>query len=208
MGVFLFYLVTHAFLSALCYYFIYHQHSFASYNLCLKINSFTEFLCLLLFILYEINSRYRVQIFSILMISFSLLFIYEQINYDISEFKSGTTIFEFITLLIVTIIYFFRKLVHIDNERSIITKKFIMIIGVFLYFSGNFFFMLLVEISKSSTFENKRNLTLVYCSITIIKNIIISIGLSLPEKPKNPDNFIPFPDELEINTIQNTHNLG
>jgi hypothetical protein len=79
-------------------------------------------------------------------------------------------------------------------------------VGLFIYFTGNFFY-LIFSLSKISQ-ADKLNLLLIYCSITIIKNIIISIGLSLPEKPKNPDNFLPFPDELEFNTIQNTHNLG
>jgi hypothetical protein len=79
-------------------------------------------------------------------------------------------------------------------------------VGLFIYFSGNFFY-LIFSLSKINQ-ADKINLLLVYCSITIIKNIIISIGLCLPEKPKNPDNFIPFPGELEINTIKNTNNPG
>jgi hypothetical protein len=206
MGVFLFYLTAHSILSALCYYFIYFQNSFTGYNTCLKINLIIEFVCLFAFIYKEIRNRFRFYLLSSLFIAFFSIFTYEQVSYNLNEFKNGSTLFEFFALIIITIYFFYEKLFQFELEESIINKKFIIIIGLFLYFTGNFFYMLLVEISKSSTTEIKTNLTVIYCSITILKNIIISIGLSLPEKPENPDNFIPFAGELETNTIQNTHN--
>lgn len=206
MGVFLFYITAHSILSALCYYFVYFQNSFTNYNSCLKVNLIVEFICLFIFICIEIQNRFRFYLLIFLFVVFFSIFTFEQVNYSMNEFKNGSTLFEFFALIVLTIYYFYERLSRFDIEKSIVNKTFIIIIGLFLYFTGNFFFMLLVEISKSSTSEIKSNLTVIYCSITIIKNIIIAIGLSLPEKPENPDNFIPFAGELETNTIQNTHN--
>jgi hypothetical protein len=126
----------------------------------------------------------------------------------LNEFKNGTTIFEFFSFLILSVVYFTGKLQRVEKYDFLVSKKFWVLAGLFVYFSGNFFYMLLVEISKFTTYENKQSLTIIYCTITILKNLIISIGLSLPEKSNNPDNFLPFAEELELNTHQNNPNPG
>ncbi len=174
------------------------------YSELVKLNTIIEFTLFFFFFLLLYNFLWSKRIAILL----GLIFTGFAVNYFIisrSFFSIYPLLVEFSILIILLIIYFFERLFFLDFDM--LSKcDFWISVGLFIYFTGNFFY-LIFSLSKISQ-ADKLNLLLIYCSITIIKNIIISIGLSLPEKPKNPDNFLPFPDELEFNTIQNTHNLG
>lgn len=142
-------------------------------------------------------------------ISFLLATIFVFYNLYYLFQKQGFTIypllFEFSILIIFIFFYFFERINYLDVDL-LKRSEFWINSGLFLYFTGNFFYLIfsLSEINQ----ESKLLLLFIYCTITILKNLIISIGLSLPEKSNNPDNFLPFADELEINTHQNNPNPG
>mgnify|MGYP003342354498 CR=1 FL=1 len=65
-----------------------------------------------------------------------------------------------------------------ESGINFFSTEFIIIIGLFVYFTGTFFYMLLVKYFTNSPEKQKYQLIAVYCFVTIIKNIILSFSLS------------------------------
>lgn len=64
-----------------------------------------------------------------------------------------------------------------ESDNNFYSIEFTIIIGLFVYFTGNFFYMLLVKYFTNSPEIVKYQLTGVYCIITIIKNFILGFSL-------------------------------
>jgi hypothetical protein len=172
------------------------------YNL-VNIYSIFEVLIFTVFfrLLYFSSTFQRLSLFfASIYIFFNLYYLFQRQGFFIYPL-----LFEFSILIIYIVFYFFERINYLDVDL-LKRSEFWINSGLFLYFTGNFFYLIfsLSDINQKS----KLFLLSIYCTITILKNLIISIGLSLPEKSNNPDNFLPFADELEINTIQNNPNPG
>jgi hypothetical protein len=172
------------------------------YNL-VNIYSIFEVLIFTVFfriLLYSSNLKRISFLLATIFVFFNLFYLYQKQGFTIYPL-----LFEFSILIIFIFFYFFERINYLDVDL-LKRSEFWINSGLFLYFTGNFFYLIfsLSEINQ----ESKLFLLFIYCTITILKNLIISIGLSLPEKSNNPDNFLPFADELEINTHQNNPNPG
>jgi hypothetical protein len=81
-------------------------------------------------------------------------------------------------------------------------------VGLFFYFSGNFFYMLLVEYSPGMTDEGKSQLKIIYSAVTISKNLILGLSLLTPANPpKNDDNYL-LPQDLNLDTITTNSSIN
>lgn len=140
------------------------------------------------------------------------------ILYNILDyFKNGNlnfgnlpTILEFLIFIVAIIFYFFEKM-QLNIEKPIyLSIVFWISVGLFVYFTGNFFYILLVENSKSATTEVKNQLKFVYSFVTILKNILLSIALLHgSETNSEQNNQYIFPEDLHLDDFtpnQNTTN--
>ena len=117
------------------------------------------------------------------------------------HFKIYPLLIEFIIFILVIIFFLFERM---KSESKVLLHQsiyFWICVGLFFYFSGNFFYMLLVEYSVEMTPEAKSQLKIIYSAVTISKNIILGLSLLTPANPpKNDDDYL-LPQDLNLDTI-------
>lgn len=73
-------------------------------------------------------------------------------------------------------------------------------VGLFFYFSGNFFFLLFSSYSKNTNFIIQ--LQLVYTFVTVIKNLFLSFSLLITnEVDLQTTTPNPFPQDIDLDAI-------
>lgn len=89
------------------------------------------------------------------------------------------------------------------------TINFWICVGLFVYVTGIFFYILLVENSSKSDLKLQSELRLIYSAVTIVKNLILSFALI-----KNHDNnqvvkqSLDIPSELDLDSFYPNNNLN
>ncbi len=65
-------------------------------------------------------------------------------------------------------------------------------VGLFVYFTGNFFYILLVEYSTLASPEVKNQLKVIYSAVTITKNLLLGLAFLSSEKTDQElnENFL------------------
>ena len=80
-------------------------------------------------------------------------------------------------------------------------------VGLFVYFTGNFFFLLFLENPQKLTQEFKAELIIIYSSVTIIKNVINGFAFmasnEIPEKDE-----LNIPSEMNLDGFRPNNNLN
>ncbi|MEO6488802.1 MAG: hypothetical protein ABIO04_02585, partial [Ferruginibacter sp.] len=118
------------------------------------------------------------------------------------------TLAEFLIFIIFLIFFFFEKMQHNFLVPIYQTINFWICVGLFVYFTGNFFFILLVESSKSTDPQLKNELVIIYSVVTIVKNLILGLSLyNNNENVRHSDNFI-VPTDLNLDTFTPNNNLN
>ena len=91
------------------------------------------------------------------------------------------------------------------------TIKFWICVGLFVYFTGNFFYILLVENSKNASQEVKNQLTIIYCVVTITKNLILGLAFlnkdEVGKEGEDGSDFLDFPNDINLDSISKNHHL-
>lgn len=158
----------------------YIYNSFPSYFVVTRIYNVLEYSILsYLFYLYIKNKVLR----HILLYSIIPFIVFSILNF-LNATKPGIPflplIFEYLILL-AFIIYFFFEVIQETVVEPIYHKPIFWIsVGFIINFSGNFF--VLLSSIKSFDDESFRDVfTVIYSSVTIIKNILLSISLTVKE---------------------------
>lgn len=129
--------------------------------------------------------------------------IYDYVNAKEATLALDPLIFEYLVLL-VFIIYFFFEVMQASVMEPIYHKAIFWIsVGFIINFSGNFFLFLYSKNSyNNEAFRN--SFTIIYCTVTIIKNILLCIAVTIREnKIDSPiftnsyidselDSYLPF----------------
>jgi hypothetical protein len=97
---------------------------------------------------------------------------------------------------------------QIDFESPIYSTIYFWInVGLFVYFTGNFFYILLVENSINANNEVRNQLKIIYSVISILKNIILGFAL-LQKQTKDISLNSPFPKDLNLDIITPNNKLN
>jgi amino acid transporter len=136
--------------------------------------------------------------------------IYDYFKNGNLNFGNLPTIIEFLIFIIAIIFYFFEKMQFNVEKPIYLNIVFWISVGLFVYFTGNFFYILLVENSNNASNEVKNQLKVVYSFVTILKNLLLSIALLHGSETKSEQNnqYI-FPEDLHLDDFtpnQNTTN--
>jgi|JI10StandDraft_1071094.scaffolds.fasta_scaffold57872_2 hypothetical protein len=83
-------------------------------------------------------------------------------------------------------------------------------VGLFVYASGIFFYILLITNSNKADVHFLSQLKVVYAFVTIIKNIVLSIALFKSNKEDNfkDDKTLNLPSELDLDSFYPNNNLN
>jgi hypothetical protein len=141
-----------------------------------------------------------------LLISLPLFLIYNIYDFfsnDNVSFSNNPTLIEFLIFIVLIIFYLFEKMKVNQETPAYSSINFWLNVGLFVYFTGNFFYILLVENSATASIAVKNQLIVIYCIITIMKNLILSFAFvknDIEDSFKNKNKF-QFPQDLNFDTF-------
>jgi hypothetical protein len=113
-------------------------------------------------------------------------------------------IFEFFFLIVIIVFFLFRRMQDVLTIPLSSTISFWISVGLFIYYTGNFFYVLLTLQSVSKEVEDQ--MKLIYSVVTFAKNILISMALFGNEIEDNNENLIEIPDNINLDTFDVNQN--
>lgn len=203
LRVFFLYTIIQAVFSFLCYYFIYISNSYSNYILALRVHLVLEYLLIALF-MYNILESGKAKTGLLISLPLFLIYnIYDFFSNDNVSFSNNPTLIEFLIFIVLIIFYLFEKMKVNQETPAYSSINFWLNVGLFVYFTGNFFYILLVENSATASIAVKNQLIVIYCIITIMKNLILSFAFvknDIEDSIKNNNKF-QFPQDLNFDTF-------
>lgn len=121
---------------------------------------------------------------------------------DKSTFSSNTLIVEFLAFMIFIIYFFYEKMQTVVFYPLYQTISFWICVGLFLYFTGNFFFLLLIK--STNDVHVKIQMKTLYSFVTITKNIFLSVAFFASEINEGKNDNIEIPDYLDLDDFSFT----
>lgn len=207
LKVFFIYTIVLALFVIISIFALYILKSRAVYLFAIKLYGLFEFSLLAYFLYYlfkNIKAK-RVVLFSILPFTiFSLISYFFSQNKNFSNYPS---LIEFLIFIIFIIYYFYEKM-NTDFEFPLYQSiSFWICMGLFIFFTGNFFFILFINSSKDKHFLSQ--MSVVYSIVTICKNIILCIAFVANERIENySEKDFQIPNELDLDSFTPNHNLN
>ena len=191
LKVFFFYTATFAFFLFLSIYFRQIAKNFSQQLLVNRIFLIIEFTFLCFFYSYCLINKWKKIITPL---SIMLFVIYSAYDFYISkpdEFTFIPLVIECLFFLLIIIVYFYEKIRYSISMPIYYSPNFWISVGFLIYFSGNFFlFLFSKSMYKNPNF--KTEFTIIYGTITIIKNIFLCIAIlvnanSIQQQKNNND---------------------
>lgn len=143
----------------------------------------------------------RIVIFSV--IPFILFFFYENIKTSVESLPINSLIIEFLAFMVFILYFFYERMQKVVSFPLYQTISFWISVGLFLYFSGNFFFLLF---KKNSTDQHlKTQMAVIYSLVTISKNILLSLAFLGNEIVENQEEEFRIPSNIDLDSFSD-HN--
>ena len=201
------YIILLAFISITSLSITYFQNSRALYFVLLRLYIATEYLILVYFfaLLAKNNSYKKIITFSI--IPFWGYCIYNYITSDPQTFNNYPSLVEFSVLIFLIIYYFYEKMNIVSSIPLFKSISFWLCVGLFIYFTGNLFFLLFITSTKDKDIITQ--MFLIYSFVTITKNIILASAWFANERVSTDDDIIQLPENMKLDddfTFTNTTN--
>ncbi|MFT3910547.1 MAG: hypothetical protein QM737_14065 [Ferruginibacter sp.] len=120
-----------------------------------------------------------------------------------SPFSNYPSLVEFLAYFMFIIYFFYEKMktvVHYPLYQSI---TFWICVGLFVYFTGNFFFFLFIN--SSSDPDVIAQIKNIYSIVTITKNVLLCSALFANETIENNDESLKIPMEMELDDFTLTN---
>ena len=107
----------------------------------------------------------------------------------------------YIALILITYIlyFFYSKMKTVSSVPLYQTISFWIFVAFFLYYTGNFFFFLIIGSEQSQ--EIKQILIIVYSGVTILKNILLCVSFSFNEPAIDNIKNLSIPTELNLDDL-------
>ena len=160
------------------FYFRYISPSSIPRLIFLRIFLIVEFVSISLVFYYNINKKLIKKIILIVPWFFILFSVYDYVDSTKGQFSYIPLAVECL-ILVIYIIYFFFEKIQINTPTPIYTTHIFWIAVAFIFYcSGNFFLFLYSNVAiKNEQFQNQY--TVIYSTFTILKNILLCLGISL-----------------------------
>jgi len=79
-------------------------------------------------------------------------------------------------------------------------------VALFLYFTGNFFYLLFVDSTRDKVVI--KQLRIIYTIVTISKDILLCLALFAIERKEDNNNEFRIPEEIDLDSFSPNHNLN
>jgi len=171
----------------------YVYNSLNDYYIVTRVYNILEYTLLSYFFSLYISNKIVKKVLRFSPIPFIIFCVYDFIQAKESTLAFLPLIFEYLVLLIF-IIYFFFEVMQATVVEPIYYKSIFWISVAFIInFSGNFFLFLYSNISFNDEIF-RTHFTIIYSSVTILKNILLCIGVSRKESEKIENSMELGPD--------------
>jgi len=163
------------------------------YYFIVRIYNILEYSIIAYFFSLQIKNKYVRNILSISIIPFFAFCVYDFLSVAKPEMPYVPLAIEYVILL-AFIIYFFFEVLQATAIEPIYQKPVFWIsVAFILNYSGNFFLFLY---SKNSYNDDlfKHNYTIIYSTVTIIKNVLLCISILIKDNTPNPTKTTFSPD--------------
>lgn len=207
MKVFFIYTILLAFFSSTSLYIVNFQHAKTAYFVILRIYIAIEYAILVYFFskLSQNKSFKKIIFFSIFPFWGYCLY-----NFFVSEhdtFNNYPALVEFAVFILIIIFYFYEKMNVVSSIPLSKSISFWLSVGLFIYFTGNLFFLLFIF--STSDKEILKQMFLIYSCVTITKNLILASAWFANEKIQTDADIIQLPENMKLDddfTFINTTN--
>ena len=135
------------------------------------------------FSLYITNKYIRI-ILKFSVIGYLIFCIYSFINAKVPEMPFVPASIEHI-LLLIFIIYYFFEVMQLSAVEPIYQKAIFWICVAFIINSSGNFFLFLYSKNSYNDEAFKKQYTLIYTTVTVLKNLLLCIAISIKEKPED-----------------------
>ena len=88
------------------------------------------------------------------------------------------------------------------------TNTFWICVGLFLYFTGSFFFLLLLSNVEKSNISLKNEMMIIYSIVTISKNLILSCSMIVDETKEEDLTELHIPSEIDLDSFSPNNNFN
>lgn len=179
---------------------LYVFHSKPYYFIIVKLYNASEYCLFAIFLFYLLNNVIvkRVIIFSV--IPFLLISTISAFLSSKSGFSNYPSLIEFLAFIIFIIYFFYEKMNTVVEYPLYQSISFWVCVGLFIYFTGNFFFFLFITSSKDKQFIEQ--MRIIYGIVTICKNIVLCIALLSTERVESQDDILHIPSDLDLDSFQ------
>jgi hypothetical protein len=208
--VFFFYVFAIAFFLCLSLYFKFVQNDPIHQLLVKRVFLVVEFALLSIYYYFQLQHKFKRNIFLFATIAFLIYSIFDYLT------AKSPQDFSFILLVIeclffaLIIIYFFYEKIQFNVSTPILhTSEFWVSVAFLLYFTGNFFLFLFSK-SMLTNPAFREQYIIIYGTITIIKDILLSVAILVHVHVNNDKNRLNDPIEIDLGTfnpLQNKPNL-
>lgn len=123
-----------------------------------------------------------------------------------SSFSNYPSLIEFLAFISFIIYFFYEKMKTVVQYPLYQSISFWICVGLFLYFTGNFFFFLFVNSSSDQKIIGQ--MKIIYSIVTISKNILLSCAFFASEIPEKQNVEFELPSELNLDSFAPNNNLN
>jgi hypothetical protein len=196
LKVFFIYAVLLAFFSSTSLYVLNFQHSKSSYLFVLRIYIAVEYATFIFFFSLLLSNKILKKIILFSIIPFWAYCVY---NFFISKpdtFNNYPALIEFSVFILVIIYYFYEKMRVVSSIPLSKSISFWLCVGLFIYFTGNLFFLLFV--TSVTDKDIIKQMLLIYSAVTITKNIILGSAWFANESVLSDADIIQLPENMNL----------
>lgn len=147
-----------------------------------------------LYCLYQSSAARKIIILSV--IPFIIFSVFDWATSDATSFSTYPLILEFLLFIFCIIYFFYEKMKTVVLYPLYQSVSFWVCVGLFLYFTGNFFYLLFSKTNPDKTFALQ--MRVVYTLVTITKNIILSLALFATEHREEDNEELHIPKDLQL----------
>lgn len=120
-----------------------------------------------------------------------------------TQFNNHSNIVSALLLIFCIVYFFFEQMKTVVMYPLYQSVSFWISVGLFLNFTGIFFFILFINSSNDKNFKILMNSTVGL--VTILKNVLLSLSLLASENTEEQeDNILRIPNEIELDEFSLT----
>lgn len=149
------------------------------------------------------NSPFYKKIVLYSTVPFAIFCIYDYLISLPHTFSNFPLIIEFLAFIIFIIYFFYEKMQTVVLYPLYQTITFWICVALFIYFTGNFFFLIFLKSSNDPVFVTQ--MKIIYSFITISKNIILCLAFLGHEHVERTEDNLNFPTDVNLDEFSLTN---